>query len=275
MNRLFCIVVSACAINVSSIHAQQTEAGFAARAAVNCTLKPIQTIELSGQISGVARNVFVKPGDQVEQGTPILELDTDIANVELEIARERAALTAPLEIAKIRVAALKKRLARVQSAYSRSVVSALEFEQAQMDYALAQAERTQQEQQIALQESLAQRAKVAVEKATILSPARGVIGEDIARPGEHVGVTGTVGTLFVIDQLRAEAFVPLQLLPQVRDQTQMQLKIDGDNANLVTAKLDYVSPIANLASNTISVYFIVDDPNVRSGSRCELKVSKP
>jgi RND family efflux transporter MFP subunit len=252
----------------------QTTAGFPAQAVVNCTLKPIQTIELSGQISGIARNVFVRPGQLVERGTPILELDTDIANVELAIARERAALTAPLETAKVRVKALEKRLGRVQRAYSRRVVSALEFEQAQMDLALAKAEQTQQEQQLALQKSLAKRAELAIVKSTIMSPARGVIGEDIARTGEQVGPTGTVGTLFVVDQLRAEAFVPLPMLPAIRALTEMELRIDGDDANLITAKLDYISPVANLASNTISVFFVVDNSNVLSGSRCELKVPK-
>lgn len=252
----------------------QTSEDFASRAVVNCTLKPIQTIELSGQIPGVVRTAFVRPGQRVELGEPILELDTDIAAVELEIARERAELTAPLETAKVRASAMKTRLSRVQKAYSRKAISALEFEQARMEYQLALAEVAQQEQQLGLQRSLAKRAELTFEKSTILSPARGVIGEDLARPGEQVGTTGTVGTLFVVDQLRAEAFVPLQILPQIREVSDMQLRIDGNDNNLVTAELDYISPIANLASNTISVYFIVDDPNVLSGSRCELKVPK-
>lgn len=252
----------------------QTAAEFAARAAVNCTLKPIQTIEISSQLAGIAQTVFVRPGQRVEKGTPILQLDTDIANVELAIAQERAALTAPIETAKTRVSALRKRFARLQRAYARRVVSALEFEQAQMDLAMAQAELAQQEQQISLQKSLARRAALTVEKSTILSPASGVIGEDLARAGEQVGAAGTIGTLFVIDQLRAEAFVPLQLLPQIRDLETMTLRIDGDDSKPVTARLDYISPVANLASNTISVYFVVDDDTVLSGSRCELKVPK-
>jgi RND family efflux transporter MFP subunit len=252
----------------------QTAAEFASKAVVNCTLKPIQTIELNSQISGVVRTVFVRPGQRVELGTPILELDTDLANVELEIARERAQLTAPLETAKVRVSALEIRLGRVQKAFLRKVASALEFEQARMDYRLAASEITQQKQQLDLQNSLAKRAELVVEKSTILSPAHGVIGEDIARPGEQVGTAGIVGTLFVIDQLRAEAFVPLQLLPKIREMTQMKLRIDGNDDTLIDAELDYISPVANLASNTISVYFIVDDPTVLSGSRCELKVPK-
>jgi hypothetical protein len=52
------------------------------------------------------------------------------------------------------------------------------------------------------------------------------------------------------------------------------LRIDGNDDTLIDAELDYISPVANLASNTISVYFIVDDPTVLSGSRCELKVPK-
>ena len=43
---------------------------------VNCTVKPIQTVELSSQIRGIVAEVYVRPGQHVKKGDAILGLDT-------------------------------------------------------------------------------------------------------------------------------------------------------------------------------------------------------
>ena len=265
------LALSAAFCFISALAHAQSAQTFADNRVINCTLKPIQVIEISSQLTGVAEQVFVRPGQLVEKGMPILKLDTDIVRADLKLARERAAMSAPLDVAKVRAAALEQRFGRIEKAYKRKATSAVEYEDARLDYDLAVADIAVQEQQLTLLSQQADRVELTIAKSTIFSPTQGVIGEGIIHVGEQVGTT-PVATLFVVDELRAEAFVPLNQLSKIRTLDSFELIIDGNAEAPVSGSLDYISPVANLASNTISVYFSVKDQNVISQSRCELKL---
>ena len=111
-------------------------------------------------------------------------------------------MSAPLDVAKVRAAALEQRFGRIEKAYKRKATSAVEYEDARLDYDLAVADIAVQEQQLTLLSQQADRVELTIAKSTIFSPTQGVIGEDIIHVGEQVGTT-PVATLFVVDELRA------------------------------------------------------------------------
>ena len=105
----------------------------------------------------------------------------------------------------------------------------------------------------------------------IKSPLDGIIGEDLAAPGETLS-SQIVATLTVTNPMRAEAFVPTDLLDDLLSGDAV-FTVNGVKLGEDDAELDYVSPVANLSSNTISVFYKINDPNVLPGHVCLLGVA--
>lgn len=239
---------------------------------INCALKPLQTIELSSEIPGIVKEVLVRPGAEVRKGEILMRLDTDLVRLDLDLARQKAGFTALLDAAIRRQALLEKRVDRLKRGVGQKAVSSAEYEDAVRELELAKAEIATQRQELRIAASNQARAAALLEKSEIRSPEDGVVGEELANVGESVA-GGPVATLYVTRALRAEAFVPLQLLGRIGGDHRYALVVNGDRANRVPVTLDYISPVANLASKTISVFFLVDAKNVISGNSCLLEIS--
>jgi RND family efflux transporter MFP subunit len=235
---------------------------------INCTIKPSQVIEISSVIDGVVAEVMVERGQKVEAGTPILRLDDDISRAELSVAERRAELTAGLEAAQIEQSLREQQVQRFRSAYNRRAVSLAELEEVELALALATNDIQRQQQELDILAAETERAALLLSKSTIRSPVAGVIGEDLARPGESLSGR-LVTTLTVLDPLRVEAFVPTAMLDGIDTAT---LEVDGRDIDQGSVELDYVSGTANLSSGTISVFFDLTDSSVTPGQSCRMRM---
>ena len=156
----------------------------------------------------------------------------------------------------------------MRRAYGRRAVSLSELEDAELSLELAAAAVLRQEQELAILRAETDRAALEVEKSTIVAPKAGVIGEDLAKPGESLSGR-IVTTLTVLEPLRVEAFVPTAMLDRIGDAT---LEIDSRAIDASDVTLDYVAPTANLSSGTISVFFDLSDPDVTPGQSCRVRI---
>jgi len=238
---------------------------------ITCALRPLQEIAITSVVPGVVAEVFVQPGQRVEAGQPIIRLDTEFAESDAELARQRAEFITLLEAAAAREEALGKRAERLGRALENKAISQDQFETALLDYEQARADTARNQQENALAVSEYERARMVIEKSTIKSPTAGVIGEDLINPSESTN-NQVVATLYVTDRLRAEAYVPLDLLPSVRNASEFGIVIAGDRNNAYETEIDYIAPLADLSSNTISVFFQIDGADVISGAKCGLEI---
>ena len=71
---------------------------------ITCALRPLQEIAITSVVPGVVAEVFVQPGQRVEAGQPIIRLDTEFAESDAELARQRAEFITLLEAAAARLA---------------------------------------------------------------------------------------------------------------------------------------------------------------------------
>ncbi len=237
--------------------------------AINCTIQPLRIVELSSQISGVVKTVFVKPGDVVAVGDKIVRLDDELAAIEYELARERAGLRSDLAAAEARREGIARKEARLADAYRQNAVSVADYEAASMDLASAEGDVRRERERLALAAIEMRRAGAVLGKALLKSPVAGVIGEDLVAPGESV-VAQPIATIYVNRPLRIEAFVPIGHLSAFTAQPEHHVVVDGQHT--VQVDFDYVAPAADRASNTVSVYFTLDQDTVLPGSRCELSL---
>ncbi len=234
---------------------------------INCTVRASRQIELSPAFDGIVAEVFVQPGQRVETGERLLRLNTDLDEAELSFREARARASGSLNAARQRRDGLGARVDRLRGAYERQAVSFGELESAELEFTSAEAEvaRREEELRLAAQEAAPLRRKI--ELASIRSPADGVIGEDVLDPGEATQGRALM-TIFVLDPLRVEAFVPRDALQRVVQARSLSLRIDGQEVDPEDVNFDYVSPISDLASGTNSVFFHLQSDTIRPGSVC-------
>lgn len=236
---------------------------------INCTINPLRTVELSSSVSGIVAEVLVRPGSKVAAGDVIAQIDTELAKADLKLAEARAAFEGGVHAAEAQRDSLKSRVAMLEKAVAERAVSRVEYESTLLEYELAEATVLRQIQDLGLAAQEAERARLVLDKAVIRSPVAGVIGEDLIDPGENV-LNRPVATVYVTQPMRVEAFVLVGSLQRVAAVTAPHIIVNGDIQNPVPVLPDYISPVANLSSNTISVYFLLESDTILPGYKCVL-----
>ncbi len=236
---------------------------------VNCTITPLRTVELSASVPGIVAEVLVRPGSRVNQGDIIARLDTSLAEADLKLAEARAAFDDGVKAAEAQRDSLARRLAMLEKAVADRAVSRIEYESTLLEYKLAKSTVLRQKQDLALARQEAERARIVLSKAIIRSPVSGIVGEDLIDPGENV-VNRPVATIYVTRPMRVEAFVPVGRLAEIANNPAPEIIVNGNRQAPVPVTPDYVSPVANLSSNTISVYFLLESDTILPGYKCVL-----
>ena len=267
MIRTGCLII-AFALTGSTSGAQTTLPAIA-KPPINCTINPLQTVEISAAVSGIVAEVMVRPGMEVSTGDIIAKLDTSLAEADLEIAQARANFSGAIEAALIQRDSLERRAGMLKQAVEERAISRAEYESILLEYELSKATVQQQIQDQQLAQREADRAKLVLEKAIIRATVDGIVGENLIDVGENV-INRPIATIYVTRPMRVEAFVPVADLRTIAEQTNPQIIVDGNTDNPVPVSLDYVSPVANLSSNTISVYFSLESDTIIPGYKCTL-----
>lgn len=256
-------IVAGAAMAVCAAGAAQAQAlGFG----INCTIKPTRVVDVSSAAVGIVAEVFVVPGQTVAAGDLLLRIDDRSLRSELALAEARAAMTSGLQAAQTRADGLRARLARLSDALDRRAISAADHEAAKMELAMAEADVLRERDALMLAALDRDRVLAGLNAMQITSPVAGIVGENLVDAGE-AAVPNPVATIHVTRPLRVEAFVPAARLGQIVAAPQHHIVI-GDNPAPVPVMFDYAAPLADLASNTISVFFRLDADDVLPGSRC-------
>ncbi len=234
---------------------------------VNCAIRPLQVVELAAPFAGVVRKVFVRPGQQVEAGAPIAEFDDDLTRSSYEAALARTRLTAALEATRRQQEALARKVERLRGGVERRVVSEADLEAAELELALAEGAVGRELDLLQMAAIEAEQAKIALDKALIVSPVTGQVGEDLIDQGE-APTQKPIAVIYVNKPLRVEAFVPTAGLAAFLARDTFLIAVNGNFARPMPVKLDYVSQVADLSSNSQSVYFILDEPGIIPGYQC-------
>ncbi|MFM2389997.1 MAG: hypothetical protein RLZZ437_1552 [Pseudomonadota bacterium] len=238
-----------------------------AKVPVNCAIRPLQVVEVAAPFPGIVRAVHVKPGQQVKVGDLIAEFDDDLTRATYDAAVARSQLTASLATAQSQRDALIKKVERLQAGVRRRVVSAADLEAAELELALAEGAVARETDLLRMAGIEADQAKIALEKSQVFSPAAGQIGEDLIAQGE-VPTSKPIAVIYVNQPLRVEAFVPTSMLGTFLQRDRFEIIVNGNSNAPMAVTLDYVSQVADLSSNSQSVYFTLDAPDIIPGYQC-------
>lgn len=242
------------------LQAQETALGFTA---------PSKEIEVSTALRDLVTEAFVREGDFVERGAPLLALDTAQLEADLAIARAKAAAAGPLARAEAVLAAKQHQFDLLSKLRKQGAARAEEVAFAESELAVAKAEMLAAEDQQRIAELEVARLEAALAQRRVLAPADGVITEIFREPGELVGAQETrLMLLAVLDPLQVEVYVPTTLGRLLQPGLAVSIELPLAGETLVGSIVD-VAVKADAASGTVRVRVQFDngDLAVRSGER--------
>jgi HlyD family secretion protein len=181
------------------------------------TLSPLDSVEVGAEVTGRVVRVNVDINDQVKAGQILVEIDPDQLNARVEESQAQLlSAQASLKNAKTTVHEAELKATRTRELHGRGLVSNQEMEAADAALERAKSSVTSASAQITVAQAGLKQAQTSRSKARILSPIDGIV---LARTVEE-GQTVTAG------------FQTPVLFTLARDLTQMQLKVDVDEADI-------------------------------------------
>ena len=191
-------------------------------------LKSRHSSTINPQVEGQIVKIFVKSGDRVKAGAPLLQIDPlkQEATVSSQEAA-RAAQEANLRFAKVS-------LDRAQKLYEAGVTSKHELDNAQTNYDAAVAQLKALEEQVNQQ-------KVQLHYYSVSSPMDGIVGDIPVREGDRVTVATLLTTVDEPGALEAYIYVPVDRSKDLRLGLPVEL-MDENGKSLAQTRVTFVSP---------------------------------
>jgi RND family efflux transporter MFP subunit len=209
-------------------------------------LKSRHSAAINPQVEGQITKIFVKSGDQVKAGTPILQIDPlkQQATYNSQEA-SRAAQEANLRYA-------QTQLERERKLFEAGVVSKQEFDNAQTSHDAAVAQLKSLAEQVTQQQ-------VELHYYRVPAPMAGIIGDIPVREGDRVAVTTLLTTVDEPGSLEAYIYIPAERGKDVRVGLSVHL-LDESGKPISDARITFVSPEVDNDTQTILAKASIENP---------------
>ncbi len=211
------------------------------------SLRAYRGVELSTEVNGIIKSVFVKSGMDVKEGTLLMALvqDADLAQLH--------ALQAQADLAKVVNERDRQQLAI-------EAISKNAFDSSSADY---KAKAAQVEQQVAL-----------VAKKNLKAPFSGRVGIVSTNPGQFINSGDKILTLQTIDPVFVDFTLPQNVASQIKKDQVVNVVSDGFGNQIFKGKITAVSPKIDTNTRNIQVEALVSNPDKKllPGMFANLKV---
>jgi RND family efflux transporter MFP subunit len=200
-------------------------------------LKSRHSATINPQVEGQITKIFVKSGDRVAAGAPLLQIDPlkQEATVSSQEAN-RLAQEANLRYAKVQ-------LDRERKLFEAGVVAKQELDNAQTNYDAALAQLRSLEQQVTQQQ-------VQLHYYTVAAPMNGIVGDVPVRVGDRVAVTTLLTTVDEPGAVEAYIYVPADRARDLKMGVPVHL-IDAAGRDLANSRITFISPQVDTETQTV------------------------
>lgn len=203
------------------------------------TLKSRATAVIMPQVEGQVTQIFVRAGDAVAAGTPLLQIDP---------AKQQATLKSQEDTLAARKAAFeyaRQQYERVSGLNGAGIASRQELDQAKAALDAAQAELLALEAQVREQQ-------VELRYYRVDAPTDGIVGDIPVRVGDRVTTSTELTSLDRPGALEAYVSVPVERAPQLRTGLPLSL-LDAEGRPLAESRIDFLAPRADDQTQTLLV----------------------
>lgn len=201
------------------------------------TLKSRASSAIRPEVEGKITQIFVRPGERVAAGTPLVQIDPAKQQATLKSQQDTlAAKRANVEYA-------RQQYERVSGLAAAGIASQQDLDQAKASLDAAQAELAALDAQVREQQ-------VQLHYYSVAAPTAGIVGDIPARVGDRVTAETTLTTIDQPGGLEAYVSVPVERAPQLRLGLPVQI-VDGSGAVLAEIQITFVSPQVDEATQTV------------------------
>jgi RND family efflux transporter MFP subunit len=210
-------------------------------------LKSRHSATINPQVEGQITRIFVKSGDRVTIGEPLLQIDPlkQQATLNSQDAARKAQL-ANLSYAQVQ-------LDREKKLYEAGVVPKQELDNAQTNFDAATAQLKSLEEQVNQQQ-------VELHYYQVASPMNGIVGDVPVRIGDRVQVTTLLTTVDEPGALEVYIYVPADRARNLRLGVPVHL-VDGAGRPLAETRITFVSPQVDTDTQTVLAKALVENPD--------------
>jgi RND family efflux transporter MFP subunit len=191
------------------------------------TIQSLRSATVQPDVEGTISRIFVKAGDRVRQGTPLVQINPDKQRAAVSSAEASSAGT------EADVVYWRQQVKRLQSLVEAGAISRQEFDQAQNSLKAAEARLSALDAQVRQQQ-------VELRYYRVVAPQAGMVGDITLRVGDRVTPTTVIATIDSNQGLEANIEVPLDRSPDLRLGLPVQL-LDPDGKVLVTNSITFVA----------------------------------
>jgi RND family efflux transporter MFP subunit len=219
-------------------------------------LKSRHSADITPQVAGQITKIYVKSGDLVKTGTPLLQVDP--LKQQATVGSLEAQRTA--QEANVRFA--KTQLERAQKLFDQGVTARQDLDTAQNNYDTAVQQMNSLAEEVKEQE-------VELHYYQVVAPMDGIVGDIPVRVGDSVTTATELTTVDEPGALEAYIYVPVARAREVRLGLPVHLKDDSGNVYAET-QVTFLSPEVDDTTQTVLVKAAV--PNARIKLRVEQQV---
>lgn len=252
------------------------------------TLAAEDEVTVSSQAEGVVRRILADLGDQVKAGQPLVEIDRE--KLEYNLEQQKAALartltkygatdveslpaaedTPDVRRALAELEQAKQARTRADELHKRQLIpqqsledaeTTLRSKQAQYDSALHNAKNLRAD--IDASEAAAKLADRELRDTYIRAPFDGYIQKRLVTIGELVKSQMPVMSVVRVDPLRLQAEVPERMAPWIKVGQSIALQVDAYPGETFNASIARISPGINTQTRTFAVEASAPNPNAR------------
>ena len=228
-----------------------------------------QSIAASGEI-GIIAKAFIKEGDRVQVGDPLVEINQAVLQEELTIAQARAGSTARLDAAASQTELLKSQMEAINSLVEGGHTNRFEVEQKKSEYQSAYAEYRSAEDELKLAKLEVNRIRAQIANRTIRSPIDGFVTEIHKQLGENVSNNEPqYATVVRVNELKVRFYLDAATLRNTRVGDEVTVHV-GSTQTQTNASVTFVSPIINPDSGLGRLEIKIPNPDLefQSGVVC-------
>jgi membrane fusion protein (multidrug efflux system) len=255
------------------LHAAPIKAGE-----LDCLIEPHEIVNLSSPVEGVLEKVYVDRGAYVKKGQVVAQLESNLEQATVVLARARAHVDAAIKSSAARLEFSKIKLARSEKLFEKQLISAADLDEAQTEKRLAEMALLNATENRRLAELELDRANVALSRHTIRSPISGVVVERFLSPGEYTSGQfkndSPILKLAQIDPLRVEVFAPVSLRGKIFAGMPAKLMLEAPTNASYDVRVSVVDRVVDSASGTFRVRSSLPNPTHRipPGVKCKINL---
>lgn len=209
-------------------------------------LKSRHSATINPHVEGYITKIFVKSGDHVVAGTPLIQIDP--LKQQAAVSGQEAARAA--QEANVRYAQIQ--LDRVRKLYAAGVVPKADVDNAQTTYDAAVSQLKALSDQVNQQE-------VELHYYRVTAPMDGVVGDIPVHMGDRVGVTTLLTTVDEPGPLEAYIYVPADRARNLKMGLPVHLADDA-GIKLADTRITFLSPQVDTETQTVLAKALVDNP---------------